>query len=489
MCVQGGFDFATGVPSFFGPNITTGVNNGSLPLSHLDDMILRIMAPYYLLGQDSGYPLIDQTSQPLNFFPKQNYVHEFPLGPLVDVRKDHAAHIRKLGAARTVLLKNTNNALPLKEPKNIGVFGNGAADPTLGLLPADNQEIGAMAVGGGSGTGRLSYIVSPLEAIKAKANSYDALVQYISANWFILNHGFGHIAPAPPDVCLVFVKSWASEGGDRGWLAPDWYGADVVERTAAFCSNTIAVLHGAGPNVLPWKDHPNVTAILVAHMPGQETGNSIVDILWGSTNPSGKLPYTIANTEGDYNKNIVDSEELRKSKDPDAWQANFTEGNLIDYKEFDAKKKSVAYEFGFGLSYTTFELSDIKISAAAGNVSRTPSTSANIAPGGNVDLWEILANVTVTVKNTGKVAGATVPQLYISLPSEAGKGTPVRSLRGFEKVQLGVGKSNNVVFSLLRRDLSFWDVKEQTWRLPGGEIGVDVGLSSRDLKLGGKIRV
>jgi beta-glucosidase len=487
--VKGGFDFATDVPSFFGPNVTTGVKNGSLSIDRVDDMVLRIMTPYFFLGQDSSYPPIDETCEPLNFFPPSNYKYEYPLGPLVDVRANHYAHIRKLGAAGAVLLKNTDNVLPLKQPKTIGVFGNGAPDPTLGLLPADNQEIGAMAVGGGSGTGRLSYIVSPLSAIQKKAASYGALVQYITANWFVIQHGFGHLAPAPPEACIVFVKSWASEGGDRGWLEPDWDGSKVVDSTAAFCANTIVVLHGAAPNVLPWKDHENVTAIIAAHMPGQEIGNSIVDILWGSTNPSGKLPYTIANAEKDYNKNIADSEELRKSKDPNAWQANFTEGNLIDYKEFDAGDKPVAYEFGFGLSYTTFEISDMKITVTTDNTSRTPSTDADIAPGGNVELWAVLANVTATVKNTGEIEGATVPQLYISLPAEAGDGTPVRSLRGFEKVQLGVGESQSVVFPLMRRDLSYWDVNEQTWRLPEDEIGVDVGFSSRDLKLKDKIQV
>ncbi|KAF2793161.1 glycoside hydrolase family 3 protein [Melanomma pulvis-pyrius CBS 109.77] len=486
MNMPGGIPFIEGSPSFFGPNVTEGVNNGSLALERLDDMVLRIMTPYYFLEQDTGYPLVDETSEPLNFFPKANYVHEFPLGPLVDVRKDHAAHIRKLGAAGTVLLKNSNNALPLKEPQDIGVFGNDAADPTLGLLPADNAEIGTLAVGGGSGTGRFSYIVSPLEAIKAKGKSYGALVQYITSNAFIAAHGFSHIAPSPPDVCIVFLKSWASEGDDRKTLIAEWDSTAVVEQTAAFCPNTIVVLHGASPNTLPWKDNANVTAILAAHMPGQETGNSIVDILWGDVNPSGKLPYTIANQESDYSKNLVTSPD---SPDPDGWHTDFTEGSLIDYKEFDAGNKGVAYEFGFGLSYTSFELSDIQISLTSSNVPRTPSDSAKVLPGGNVELWEPLANVTVTLKNTGGISGATVPQLYVRLPSEAGEGTPVRNLRGFEKVTLDSGGTATVTFPLLRRDLSFWDTGAQTWRLPSASIGVDVGFSSRDLKLNGEITV
>jgi beta-glucosidase len=288
----------------------------------------------------------------------------------------------------------------------------------------------------------------------------------------------------------VFLKSWAAEGDDRVSLIPEWKSTEVVEKVAQVCPNTVVVLHGAAPNTLPWKDNANVTAILAAHMPGQETGNSIVDVLWGAVNPSGKLPYTIANSETDYNKNLVNSTSLHESTDPNAWQADFTEGNLIDYKEFDAQKKNPAYEFGFGLSYTTFELSQLEIKVISGkNVSRTPSTTAKILPGGNVELWETLVNVTATVKNTGGVSGAAVPQLYISLPSEAGAGTPVRSLRGFDKIKLAPGDTTVVEFPLQRRDLSFWDTVAQTWRLPSSAIGVDVGFSSRDLKLKGQINV
>jgi beta-glucosidase len=88
------------------------------------------------------------------------------------------------------------------------------------------------------------------------------------------------------------------------------------------------VLHGASPNTMPWRNNANVTAILAAHMPGEQTGNSIVDILWGDVNPSGKLPYTIANNETDYNYNIVNSTALQETENPIAWQADFVDGNL-----------------------------------------------------------------------------------------------------------------------------------------------------------------
>jgi beta-glucosidase len=472
-------------------------NNGTLALGRVDDMVLRIMTPYYYLGQDTNFPLVDGYTPNLGFYPEANYVDNFTLGPIMDVRKaEHARLIRELGAAGTVLLKNTNDTLPLQQPRRIGVFGNDAADVTNGqyavtlmgtTLTNGDYDIGTLAVGGGSGAGRFTSVVPPLDAIKARAKSYRAHVQYITNNEVIVQGGLASLAPLPLDVCVVFLKSWASEGFDRTTLVAEWNSTAVVEQVTAICNNTVVVLHGASPNTIPWRNNPNVTAILAAHMPGEETGNSIVDILWGDVNPSGKLPYTIAHNETDYAKNLVNSTALATTNDPNAWQADFVEGNLIDYKEFDASNTSVAYEFGFGLSYTTFNLSNLDAKVVVANASRTPSPNAPILPGGNAELWTTLATVDVTVTNTGKRYGATVAQLYLSYPSEAD--APVRSLRGFEKVALNSSTSRTVQFSLARRDLSYWDTSAQMWRLPAGEIKVQIGFSSRDLPIQGTLAI
>ncbi|PVI00872.1 glycoside hydrolase family 3 protein [Periconia macrospinosa] len=494
--MPGGISFTQDRPSYWGANLTTAVNNGTLDISRLDDMVLRVLTPYYWLNQDSGFPQVDGSTVPISFFSKRDWRFNFTLGPTVDVRADHHKLIRELGAAGTVLLKNENNTLPLKKPINIGVFGNDAADLTAGqyslgsysLLAGGDYEIGTLPVGGGSGAGRYPYVVAPLDAIKTRAQSYGALVQYVIDDKLIAGGALRVLQPSLPDVCIVFLKSWATEGDDRKTLIADWNSTAVVVETAKHCPSTVVVLHGAAPNVLPWKDNENVTAILAAHMPGQETGNSIVDILWGDVNPSGKLPYTIANNETDY-IHLVNSTELLASTDPDAWQDDFTEGNLIDYKQFEYQNKSVAYEFGFGLSYTNFSLSDLDIQVPATNVSRLPSASAKIVPGGNEDLWKVLATVSATVKNTGDVRGATVPQLYIKLPTEAGKTQNVKALRGFEKVQLAEGAEARVVFNLMRRDLSYWDTTAQQWRLPTSVIKLAVGFSSKDLKIAGELSI
>ncbi|KAF2830866.1 hypothetical protein CC86DRAFT_168323 [Ophiobolus disseminans] len=494
MNMPGGIAFTSASPSYFGGNITIAVNNGSLPTRRVDDMVLRIMTPYYFLKQDINFPPVDGYTPKIGFFPAPNYVKNFTLGPTVDVRKKETTRlIRELGAAGTVLLKNTNATLPLKRPMNIGVFGNDAADLTVGqyslsLTGGDgNYDIGTLAAGGGSGTGRFSSIVAPLDAIKSRAQSYGALVQYITSNVAITSGALSTLAPLPLDACILFLKSWASEGSDRVSVLPEWNSTTVVQRVTSVCANTIVVLHGASANALPWSSNPNVTAILAAHMPGQETGSSITDILWGDVNPSGRLPYTVTTAEDEWTRNIVNSTELLGTKDPNAWQADFTEGNEIDYKDFDARNASVKYEFGFGLSYTTFSLLNITTQIVVANASRTPNPAAPILPGGNVDLWATLARVSATVSNTGNLTGATVAQLYLSFPAEAG--APVRSLRGFEKVHLAPGEAKTVVFELKRRDVSYWETGAQTWRVPVGEIGVGVGFSSRDLRLKSTLRV
>ena len=332
----------------------------------------------------------------------------------------------------------------------------------------------------------MSYLVTPLDALKARANQDGTLLQYVLNNTLITQPGSLRTIAPIPEVCLVFLKSWASEGSDRVSLEADWNSTGVVNAVAALCNNTVVITHSAGPNVMPWANNPNITAILAAHLPGQESGNSIVDVLYGVVNPSAKLPYTIALNETDYEfADITNSTELKQTEDPNAWQSNFTEALLIDYRYFDYYNESVAFEFGFGLSYTTFDMSNMDIEPTVPGMSISPHPdSVAPVPGGNPTLWQVLYTVGITVSNTGTVAGATVPQLYLSLPQVANSvPTPKNVLRGFEKIYLQPNQSQTVVFPLMRRDLSYWEVGSQDWVIGSGAIGVSVGFSSRDIRL------
>ncbi|KAK5173999.1 uncharacterized protein LTR77_001078 [Saxophila tyrrhenica] len=509
MDMPGTIGFTPGGPSFFGGNITKSVNNGSLPLERANDMCRRIMTPYFQFQQTS-YPMIDASEPALAGNSVSDYNYTFNLGNQsdIDVRDDHSHLIRELGAAGTVLLKNTNNTLPLKTPKNVGVFGNDAADITIGLyfgsdpdLQNIGYDIGVLPIGGGSGTARMTYVVNPLDAIKQKVASYDekALVQYVLNNTLVIDSGgFDILFPRPPEVCLVFLKTWATEGYDRPSLLVDWNGTALVESVASQCPNTVVITHSGGLNVLPFADHPNVTAILAAHYPGEQVGNSIVDILWGDMNPSGHLPYTIAKHEDDYSfADITNSTALLNTQDPNAWQSDFKERLLVDYRKlkyslpltiragyFDYVNQSVQYEFGYGLSYTTFSMGSVSVQpyASALDLSATPPAQ-QIVPGGNPALWEKLYCVTATVSNTGSVAGAAVPQVYLGLPQPANQDTtPRQVLRGFEKMMLQPGESREVRFDLTRRDVSYWDVVTQQWTIGQGSISVMAGFSSRDVQ-------
>jgi beta-glucosidase len=126
-----------------------------------------------------------------------------------------------------------------------------------------------------------------------------------------------------------------------------------------------------------------------------------------------------------------------------------------------------------------------------GTISPLPAIEATnmTSPGGNINLWTRLYKVSVTVSNTGTLVGAAVPQLYLALPSTAGEGTPVKQLRGFDKIQLAVNESKIVEFELMRRDISYWDVVLQEWRVPSGNFGIQIGFSSRDLRVQGSFTI
>lgn len=483
-------------PSFLGSNLTQAVLNGSLPESRVDDMVRRILTPYFYLNQNSDFPTVDPTTffvlAATYAYPEEILiqlgldVNNIP--PARDVRADHANLIRKIGADGIVLLKNVNGTLPLRREKNIGVFGNDAADVTEGLTftgdysPPFGANIGTLSVGGGSGSGRNTYVVSPLSAIRNRTIATGARVQYLLDNHRISIDDFSSIFPTP-EVCLVFLKSWHREGADRISFENDWNSTTIVQNVARRCPNTVVVTHSGGVNTMPWADNPNVTAILAAHYPGQESGNSIADVLFGDVNPSGRLPYTIPKSAADYDIPIVNLTG-EQALDSSAWQSDFTEGLMIDYRHFDAKNITPLYEFGYGLSYTSFDLTaPLTVTRKAGGLTPLPPPSNSTHPGGNPALWEVILTLNTTVKNSGNVPGAQVVQLYLTLPqATVPSNTPARVLRGFEKVTLQPGQSAAVGFPLMRRDISFWNVTAQEWQIPQGEMAFAVGFSSRDIK-------
>lgn len=467
---------------FWGANLTAAVNNGSVPESRIDDMATRIIATWYQFGQDKIFPN-----------PGFGMAKDLTLPHETVIATDSAYKdtLYKGALEGHVLLKNENNALPLKSPKLISLFGYSAKAPdqdnpssagwnggSQSLGPLDSitnngttvhsqiASNGTLVSGGGSGANEPAYISSPFEALSIRAQQDGTHL------WWDFQ-SFNPRVDQSSDACIVAVNAFASEGWDRPGLHDDFTDG-LIENVAANCSNTIVVFHNAGVRLVDqFIDHPNVTALIFAHVPGQDSGKALVSLLYGDENFSGKLPYSVPKNETDFGP-------LANATEPDGIytlfpQSDFSEGVYIDYRAFDAKDITPRYEFGFGLSYTTFSYANIKASWACSKKS-DPYPTGEIIPGGHKDLWDVLAKVTVDITNTGKVAGAEVAQLYVGIPDG-----PVRQLRGFDKPTIEPGKTITVTFKLTRRDLSTWDVSAQNWLLQKGDYTFYAGSSSRDL--------
>lgn len=287
----------------------------------------------------------------------------------------------------------------------------------------------------------------------------------------------------------------------------------------------MVVVHTVGPIIIePWIDLASVKSVVFAHLPGQEAGDSLTDILFGDYSPSGRLPYSIPVAESDYPASVsLVGFELFQVQD------TFSEGLYIDYRYLNKHSIAPRYPFGHGLSYTIFSKSSISLTSvtplstlppARAAKGSTPVYSTAIPPaaevafpagfnavwrylypylsdptsisstgtftypvgyqttpqpdppaggdeGGNPALWDVMYTVSVKVTNTGSVAGKDTVMLFVQYPSDSTYDTPIIQLRDFEKTDtLAAGASQTLTLSVTRRDLSVWDVVKQNWVIP-----------------------
>ncbi|UZP39286.1 hypothetical protein NXS19_007102 [Fusarium pseudograminearum] len=467
-----GLDMVMPMGGFWGENLTMAVENGTVKEDRVTDMATGlILAAWYLVGQDNDFPTPGIGMKNLSLPHEQ-----------VEARIPESRPTLLEGAiAGHVLVKNENNTLPFKKnPKMISVFGYDAtvaASKNTGKLfelgyassPEMAQAVlgdehhfdqaargGTIVSGGRAAANSPPYISdSALSAIQQRASKGGGWV-----NWDLSS-------PDPDvngasDVCLVFINAMATEGWDRDGLHDD-FSDGLILNVASKCANTIVAIHAAGIRLVDqWIEHPNITATIIAHLPGQDSGDALVKLLYGEADFSGKLPYTMAKNESDYTPYEPCGRE-GDSADP---QCDFTEGVYLDYRSFDDRDITPRYEFGFGLSYTKFDYSSLSV-----KVGQTGSAATG-------DLWETYATVQATVSNIGERSGEEVVQLYVAIPN-----SPPKQLRGFEKVKLDKGDSVEIPFEIMRRDLSVWDVVKQDWVLQSGNYTIFVGGSSRNLPL------
>ncbi|WVR09511.1 hypothetical protein IAU60_006579 [Kwoniella sp. DSM 27419] len=489
--VRGGMDMELPGEFYYGKRLLEEVKKGKVSEERLDDMAHRILTPYYAFGQHREYPAVNYQKYDLSDKAEVNG-HVF-WNEHRDNRGDNAVFARKVAAESTVLLKN-NGVLPLRNIRRIGVFGSDAdypstlsgCGPDLFCMVASERRYwnGTVTIGGGSGAAYADYVAAPIEAISLRARQHGIRVDHVLHDDAAHYGSIGWVA-YQSEVCVVFVSLFLVEGWDREHLKLDKAGEELIKHVEGHCSGQVVVVLHVGGQVLveDWIDLPKIGAVLFAGYPGQETGNALVDILWGDVNPSAKLPFTMAKSTSDWPKdNIIRT--MGKSSYP---RSAFKEGGTIDYKWFDLHHISPRYEFGFGLSYTKFEMASLAIEEDFRLDSETiQQTNERFA--GEKGLYDTLYVARVNVTNIGKVAGAEVAQLYMTYP-ESERDQPPKHLRGYGKPYLEPGQTSTVEFALRKKDLSVWDVKRQLWAIPRGTFTFRAGNSSRSLPLSFHLKI
>ncbi len=339
-----------------------------------------------------------------------------------------------------VLLKNEDGILPLSREDEIAFIGEFAEKPRF--------------QGGGSSHINCFKTTSALEAAEGLKIRYAR--GYSVADDCATDEMIREAVEAARSarVAVVFAglpDVYESEGYDRTHMRmPDCQNR-LIEAVAAANPNTVVVLYNGSPVEMPWIG--SVKAVLEAYLGGQAVGLATVRILFGEVNPSGKLPES-------FPKKLSDNPSyLFYGGEGDT--AEYREGIFVGYRYYDRKETELLFPFGHGLSYTSFDFSDLRLSRK--RITDQESLTA-----------------TVRVTNTGKRAGKTVVQLYVG-DCESSVFRPVRELKGFEKIFLEPGESKDVSFTLDKRSFAYWNTKIHDWHVESGEFCIEIGHSSRDI--------
>jgi beta-glucosidase len=431
---------------FFRGHFKDAVQAGRIPLSELDDHVRRILRSEFAVG------VVD--------YPRQRSV----VDPFAGQET-----ARKIEEGGIVLLKNDRAALPLDAAKvhTVAVIG---AHADVGMIsgggsaqvdPIGGNAIAAPGQGATHWQDQIWFPTSPLKAIQARAPK--AVVTYDSG----ADPAKAAAAAKGADVAIVFAYQWESEGMDLPSLSLPNQQDALIAQVAAANPRTIVVLETGSPVTMPWVSAP--AAILEAWFAGSDGANAVGNILFGSVNPSGKLPNTFPLSEADLPHPTVtqpppESDHFSGPVSPEQEAAGlppfdvaYDEGVKVGYKWYDAEKKPVLFPFGFGLSYTKYAYSSLSVIAG-----RT-------------------VNATFTVANTGQRAGAEIAEVYAALPASAQE--PPKRLVGWSKIRLEAGEKKTVTVEIDPKYLSIYDEQKNTWSLLPGKYTLMVGGSSQSLPL------
>jgi len=433
-----------GDDNFFSEPLKQAIADGKVPQSRLDDMVHRIVRSMFATG------VIDNP-------PVRRVVDPFQ-------GRDDA---RKIEEESIVLLQNAGNILPLSaaRTRSIAIIG-GHAD--VGVLSgggsAQVDSPGGNAIDpkmGASEWGKAIYFPSaPMRYIREQA-APGATITYDPGT----DNAAAAKAAGSAQLAIVFVTQWMSEGQDNATLSLPNNQDALVSAVAAANPNTVVVLENGGPVNMPWAK--NVKAILESWYPGIGGGEAIANLLFGRVNPSGKLPVTFAATEADLphpqvpgltprtTNNGADAGGARNQ--PRDFPVDYNvEGMAVGYRWYQEKNKQPLFPFGFGLSYTHYAYSNLKVDPNA-------------------------KSITFTLRNAGTVPGDEVAEVYVTLPESAGE--PFRKLAGWKRVSLAPGASQTVDVPLDPLYLSTYSTATGSWARPAGTFLIEAGGSSASLPL------
>ncbi len=442
-----GLDLEMPNGKYFTDDLKTAVQSGQVPVSVIDDKLLRRF----------------RTMMRVGVFDHPPTVKDLPAQP-------NGATARRLAEQGMVLLKNDGGVLPLNAAriKSIAVIGPAAVKAVTG--------------GGGSSHVVPLYSVDPVDGIKNRVGE-KVTVNFIDGS----DISQALFVAGASDAVVLMVGDMITEGFDHS-ISLSGNQDQLVQAIAAANPHTVVVIKSGGAVLMPWVDQ--VAAVLEAWYPGEEDGNAVADVLFGDYNPSGKLPITFpknledvpANTPAQYPGSgpvapYIEGYEydLEKKAAPGiGGVAHYSEGVFVGYRHYDAKGITPLFPFGHGLSYTSFSYKDLKVSP------NVVSLDGKHEPTVSVDL---------TVTNMGSLEGAEVVQLYLGLPSTNVVPQPPKQLKGFQKVMLKPGKATHVHLVLEPRALSYWDVKSHSWTIAPGAYQIMLGSSSRDIRLQGQFNL
>ncbi|EJR54368.1 hypothetical protein IIM_02097 [Bacillus cereus VD107] len=419
------------MPSSFGigeKKIVDAVNVGELSVEKLDQAVERL----------------------LNIIFK---AYDNQLENAVYSKDEHHQLAREVASESMVMLQNKDSILPLKKEGMVAVIGGFAKQPRY--------------QGGGSShinPTKLESILEEIETVSGEktnilfAQGYDLASDDIDEN--MINEAKKVAERA--DTAVLFVglpDRYESEGFDRKHLQMPENHVQLIEAIAEVQSNIVVVLSNGAPIEMPWIG--KVKGILEGYLGGQALGGAIADILFGDANPSGKLAETFPKVLSDNPSYLNFPGEGDK--------VEYKEGVFVGYRYYDTKNIEPLFPFGFGLSYTNFEYSNLTIDKK--EIKDTETVS-----------------VRVNVKNTGSTAGKEIVQLYIK-DVESTMSRPEKELKGFEKVELHPGEEKTVSFTLNKRSFAYYNVELKDWHVETGEFEILVGKSSKEIVLHDSLNV